>query len=300
MDKNSVCGFINLYKEQDFTSNDAVNIVRGIFGRIKTGHTGTLDPMATGVLPICLGKATKLADVVQAERKVYRTEMILGIETDTYDIWGKTLSEREVTSGREDIKAAITSFIGETEQLPPMYSAIKIQGKRLYELAREGKTAERKTRRITIFDIFDIDFGEKNKVSFTVCCSKGTYIRSLCHDIGEKLGCGAAMSALERVSTGGFEKISSVTLSELKAMKEEGKLLDAVIPPEGVLKGYKHLQVSSGADKFIENGNKISLSFFVGEKPETEESFLLFDSKQRLIGIYKEETGFSKPLIRLI
>ncbi|MCD7779019.1 MAG: tRNA pseudouridine(55) synthase TruB, partial [Clostridiales bacterium] len=180
----NINGFINLYKEQDYTSNDAVNIVRGIFRGTKTGHTGTLDPMATGVLPICLGKATKLADYVQAETKVYRTSLKLGLETDTYDIWNKTVKTYDVNLTEEEITAALLSFTGEQEQLPPMYSAIKIKGKKLYELAREGKTIERKPRKITIYSITDIVFSDSKNLSFTVTCSKGTYIRSLCYDIG--------------------------------------------------------------------------------------------------------------------
>lgn len=300
MEKNNICGFVNLYKEQNYTSNDAVNIVRGIFGRIKTGHTGTLDPMAEGVLPICLGKATKLADMVQAETKVYRTSMILGKTTDTYDIWGNVLSEKPAVTDRDKILSVITSFKGEISQLPPMYSALKINGKRLYELAREGKTAERKPRSITIYDIGDIELGDGGNISFTVTCSKGTYIRSLCHDIGISLGCGGAMSALERISSGYFSKKDSVTISELRKMKDEGVLFDAVIPPEKVLGDYERFSLSHSADKFAENGNKISLGFFKDKKPSENHRFLLFDGSGRLIGIYKEENGFAKPLCRLI
>ncbi|MCD8157543.1 MAG: tRNA pseudouridine(55) synthase TruB [Clostridiales bacterium] len=295
----NINGFINLYKEQDYTSNDAVNIVRGIFRGTKTGHTGTLDPMATGVLPICLGKATKLADYVQAETKVYRTSLKLGLETDTYDIWGKTLKTYDVNLTEEEITAALLSFTGEQEQLPPMYSAIKIKGKKLYELAREGKTIERKPRKITIYSITDIVFSDSKNLSFTVTCSKGTYIRSLCYDIGRKLAAGGTMSALERVKTGGFDKTSAITIDELRALKEENRLFESVIPIEKALTGYKKYTASPAADRLLDNGNKISITEIKGEKPETNSSFLLFNSKGELAGLFKRIKNEAKPLCML-
>ncbi len=295
----AVNGFINLYKEQDFTSNDAVNIVRGIFRGTKTGHTGTLDPMATGVLPICLGKATKLADYIQAEKKVYRTELTLGIKTDTYDIWGSISETNEVNLTEEEITSALNSFIGEQEQLPPMYSALKIKGKRLYELAREGKTVERKSRRITIYDIKDVEFKDSRTLSFTVVCSKGTYIRSLCYDIGEKLKVGGTMSALERIKTGGFDKENSVTIGRLRELKEEDRLAEAVIPIEEALKGYKKYKALQAADRLLNNGNKISINQIEGELPENNSSFLLFNSGGELTGLFKRINKDIKPLCML-
>lgn len=295
----NINGFINLYKEQGFTSNDAANIVRGIFRGTKTGHTGTLDPMATGVLPICLGKATKLADYIQAETKVYKTALTLGLETDTYDIWGKTLKTCEVNLSRQEITAAVLSFKGEQEQLPPMYSALKIKGKKLYELAREGKTVERKPRKINIYDISDIEFADNRTVSFTVVCSKGTYIRSLCHDIGEKLSVWGAMSALERVKTGAFDVETSITIDKLRDLKDENRLSEAVIPIEKALKGYKKFTVSPAADKLLNNGNKISLEEIKDEKPENDSSFLLFNSSGELTGLFKRINKELKPLCML-
>lgn len=298
--ETNIIGFINLYKEQDYTSNDAVNVVRGIFGRIKTGHTGTLDPMATGVLPICLGKATKLADYVQAEKKTYRTEMRLGFSTDTGDILGNILTTSDLIPKREEIINAINSFTGEISQIPPMYSAIKINGKRLYELAREGKTVERKPRKITIYSITDITFKDDKTVSFTVVCSKGTYIRTLVADIGEKLKTGAAMSKLERTATGSFTKETAVTIKELQALKDKDLLHEAVIPVEAALPAYKTYTTAATADSYLKNGNKISLNYLPKHKPAEGEVFLLKNSENRLIGIFTREAGFAKPKCMLI
>ncbi|MCD8090071.1 MAG: tRNA pseudouridine(55) synthase TruB [Clostridiales bacterium] len=294
----AINGFINLYKEQNFTSNDAVNIVRGIFRGTKTGHTGTLDPMATGVLPICLGKATKLADYIQAEKKVYRTTLTLGTETDTCDIWGKVLETREVNLTEDEIISAVVSFKGEQEQIPPMYSAIKVNGKRLYDLAREGKTAERKSRRITIYDIKDIELENNKTVSFTVTCSKGTYIRSLCHDIGKKLGTCGTMSALERIKTGSFGRETAITIGGLRDLKEENRLPEAVIPIEKAL-SYEKYTAGPSADKLINNGNKISTAQISGKAPENNSTFLLYNSENELAGLYKRTGEELRPLCML-
>ena len=176
---NSIIGVINIYKEKGFTSHDVVNIVRKTLGRVKTGHTGTLDPDAEGVLPICVGKATKLADYIAADIKEYKAEITLGITTTTEDISGDVIEKRAVESSEEEVKSAINSFVGEYNQTPPMYSAIKVNGKKLYELAREGKEIERKTRLINIYKIRDIKALGNNKYEFYVLCSKGTYIKSL-------------------------------------------------------------------------------------------------------------------------
>ena len=180
-------GIVNLYKERDFTSLDAVAKSRGIFGQKKIGHTGTLDPLAEGVLILCLGKATKLADIIVSKEKEYRCTMLLGMETDTEDVTGKVLKEADmsqVTSLSEDhIREVISSFIGEQSQVPPIYSALKINGRKLYDYARSGETVEIPARDITVYDI-KIDKIMLPQVEFVVRCSKGTYIRSLCRDMG--------------------------------------------------------------------------------------------------------------------
>ncbi len=293
-------GFINIYKEQGFTSSDAVAIVRGIFGRVKTGHTGTLDPMATGVLPICLGKATKLADFVQAKEKIYKTSLYLGISTDTCDIWGKTISSQSVNISETEISQAITSFIGEQEQTPPMYSAVKIGGKKLYELAREGITVERKSRTIHIYDIYDINFTAPKTVEFTVRCSKGTYIRTLCSDIGQRLGCGGVMSALERLASGSFVKETAVTIGELKELKSQGLENNIIMPIESVLREYGKYKTLPDGDRAAENGNKIRASLIDGEKPPKDGKFMLYSSTGRLVGIFRNIDGFLKPVCMLV
>ena len=198
-------GILNVYKEPGFTSHDVVAKLRGIIKQKKIGHTGTLDPQATGVLPVCLGKATKLCDMLTDTKKEYRASFCLGLKTDTEDIWGTVTEESEVNVSKKQIEDAVFSFVGEYEQVPPMYSALKVGGKKLYELAREGKVIERKTRPVTIFEINDLRL-DLPDIHMTVVCSKGTYIRSLGRDIGEKLECGACMTALERTAASGFYK----------------------------------------------------------------------------------------------
>ena len=183
-----VNGIINVYKEKGYTSFDVVAKMRGIFGQKKIGHTGTLDPDAQGVLPVCLGKATKVCDLLTDKDKVYKATMLLGIQTDTLDISGKVCNKAMVNVTEQQVRDVISTFVGTIEQVPPMYSALKVNGKKLYELAREGKTIERKARKVSIYDI-TIDEICLPEVVMTVSCSKGTYIRSLCDDIGTKLGC---------------------------------------------------------------------------------------------------------------
>ena len=208
-------GVINVYKESGMTSFDVVRKIKKIAGTGKVGHTGTLDPMATGVLPICIGKATKLVDYIMGDYKVYRAEMKLGLKSDTLDSEGTILSERNITCNKEDIEKEFQKFIGEIIQVPPMYSALKVNGKRLYELAREGKEVHREGRKITIYYI-DIESIEIPYVRFKVKCSKGTYIRTLIDDIGEGLGTGAIMTSLERVESGDAFNISNAyTLDEI-------------------------------------------------------------------------------------
>ncbi len=244
-------GFINVYKEKGQTSHDVVNKIRKIFGTKKVGHTGTLDPNATGVLPIAVNNATKVIEYMEHDDKTYIAELTLGITTDTEDIWGNILEEKTVNVGKEEIESVIKSFVGKQKQVPPMYSALKVNGKKLYELAREGKTIDRVARDIEIFCIKDIMINE-NKVSFEVHCSKGTYIRTLCKDIGEKLGCGATMSALERVQSGSFTIDTTVTLEELSENGEK-YLLDLEIP----LKKFNIISLNEEEGKKYINGIRL-------------------------------------------
>lgn len=242
-------GIINLYKPLGITSFDAVSKVKKISGEKKVGHTGTLDPLASGVLPICIGKATKLVDYIMQGEKIYKVKMKLGEVTDTYDKEGKIISESKVEFDSNEVTHAIMSFKGEIMQVPPMYSALKVNGKRLYELARAGVEVEREARKINIYDItiqdIDIPF-----VTFTVRCSKGTYIRSLCFDIGQKLGCGAVMYELERCASGIFNIDDSVKLEDLTKENFGQK----IIPIDKCLYKYPSVKFDEKFEKLLING----------------------------------------------
>lgn len=256
-------GVINVYKESGMTSFDVVRKIKKIAATGKVGHTGTLDPMATGVLPICIGKATKLVDYIMGDYKVYRAEMKLGLKSDTLDIEGKILSERPISCDEEQIRKEFEKFIGEIVQVPPMYSALKVNGKRLYELAREGKEVHREGRTITIYNI-DIESIEIPYVRFKVKCSKGTYIRTLIDDIGEGLGTGAIMTSLERVESGeAFNISNSYTLEEI-----ENSIEDKIISIEDSLRKYPEKRFTKEAKKLLVNGVKIGNPRLIGNVKE--------------------------------
>lgn len=256
-------GVINVYKESGMTSFDVVRKIKKIAATGKVGHTGTLDPMATGVLPICIGKATKLVDYIMGDYKVYRAEMKLGLKSDTLDSEGKILSEKPVSCDEEQIRKEFEKFIGEIVQVPPMYSALKVNGKRLYELAREGKEVHRDGRTITIYNI-DIESIEIPYVRFKVKCSKGTYIRTLIDDIGEGLGTGAIMTSLERVESGeAFNISNSYTLEEI-----ENSIEDKIISIEDSLRKYPEKRFTKEAKKLLVNGVKIGNPRLIGNVKE--------------------------------
>ena len=233
MNQNPYNGFLNIYKEQGFTSMDVCAKLRGILGMRKIGHAGTLDPMAEGVLPVALGRATKDVDRLGDGTKTYRAVMLLGVTTDTQDITGSRLSEQDVPAfSEQDINDALLSFVGTYDQLTPMYSARKVGGKKLYEYARKGMTVERKTKRVEILSI-DIDEIALPRVTFTVSCTKGTYIRTLCSDIGDRLGCGACMEELTRLKVGEFDIKDALRLSDIERMRDEGSLDEALTIASG-------------------------------------------------------------------
>ena len=250
-------GILNIDKPQGITSHDVVDIVRKIFPNTKVGHTGTLDPIATGALPICIGKATKLSDELLSENKVYKVKMLLGVETDTYDITGKIVFANTLNEDEIYIKERIKRFIGKSSQIPPIYSAIKIKGKKAYEYARNGENVSLKPREIEIFNIDDIDVNlRKRQVSFVVSCAKGTYIRSLVHDIGIKLGCGATMIELKRLKTGDFDINDSIDLYEFLNL-EYLDMLDKIVSIEELYKDSKKINLNDkDYDKFL-NGMAI-------------------------------------------
>ena len=252
-------GIVNVYKEKGFTSFDVVAKMRGIFKQKKIGHTGTLDPDAEGVLPVCLGRATKVCDLLTDKDKEYETVLLLGVVTDTQDLTGEVLERKEVNASENEVKSAILSFVGEYMQVPPMYSALKVGGKKLYELAREGKEVERKARPITIYEL-ELLKAEHPEYEIRVVCSKGTYIRTLCHDIGQALSCGAVMTSLVRSRVGEFRLQDAKPLSALQELADRGRLLEAVVPVEEMFHTLPAIGVSEDAQKALLNGNQLKQS----------------------------------------
>lgn len=286
-------GIINIYKEKGYTSHDVVAKLRGILKQKKIGHTGTLDPDAVGVLPVCLGTGTKLCDMLTDKDKTYEAVMLLGYVTDTQDMSGKVLEKVKVS--REDftdeqIMNAIKSFEGDYMQTPPMYSAIKVNGKKLYELAREGIEIEVKARPVVINKISDIriDFP---RVYMTVDCSKGTYIRTLCHDIGKKLGVGAAMESLKRTRVGHFYVEDTLTLDEVSDLINNApeKIFDYIMPVTKAFEGYKDAYVYEEFDRFLYNGNTLKADYikdFEALQLELTENVKIYSSKGEFVGLY--------------
>ncbi|HOJ11989.1 MAG TPA: tRNA pseudouridine(55) synthase TruB [Clostridiales bacterium] len=255
----SINGLLNVLKPPGMTSFDTVAYLRRILKEKKIGHAGTLDPDAAGVLPICTGKATKVIEYIMDMEKVYRAELILGVSTDTQDSSGNVIAVNEVTASEQQIISAIKSFMGEIYQTPPMYSAIRLEGRRLYELAREGKSVERKPRRVEIHSI-DVIKIDKEKVLFDVTCSKGTYIRTLCLDIGDRLGCGGHMSFLIRKRTGIFDIGSALTLEEILKANNDGKICGMFLKVDEVFKEYKSFHLNEHSEKLFKNGGFIYIN----------------------------------------
>jgi tRNA pseudouridine55 synthase len=256
---NELSGILPLYKPAGFTSHDCVMKIRRIARTKKVGHTGTLDPDVTGVLPICIGAATKVADYLHEAPKIYRATMALGISTDTQDASGTVLEEKTIAPALTEtqVRNAVEQFIGEIEQLPPMYSAVKVEGKRLHELARQGKTIERKVRKVTVYniDIEEMDLArERPTVTFTVTCSKGTYVRTLCVDIGAALGYPAHMSYLQRIKSGPFTLEQCITFEQLEEAADEGQLQRLLYPLDMGVAQYPAVTVPHGRVKAIRNG----------------------------------------------
>ena len=250
-------GVIVIRKEKGFTSHDVVAKLRGILHMKKIGHTGTLDPDAEGVLPVALGKATRLVDMITDKEKTYEAVMRLGVVTDTQDMSGTVLSQTtELSVTEEELCTVVSSFVGDYMQVPPMYSALKVNGKKLYELAREGKTVERKPRPVHFYEIeiLDISFP---LVHFRVTCSKGTYIRTLCHDIGEKLGCGAAMESLLRTKVGRFTLDDAITLAQTEEAVQEGTIESKILGIEEILAEYPRVCCTKEGDRLLANGNPL-------------------------------------------
>ncbi|WP_392486425.1 tRNA pseudouridine(55) synthase TruB [Haloimpatiens sp. FM7315] len=287
-------GVLNIYKPKGITSFDVVREIRKIAGEKKVGHAGTLDPLACGVLPVCIGKSTKIIDYIMKNEKTYMTKLKLGIITDTYDKEGIILKEKNYDNiDKHDIENVMNNFRGVIEQIPPMYSALKVNGKKLYELARKGIEIEREARKITIheLEILNIDMPY---IDLKVVCSKGTYIRSLCYDIGNLLGCGATMWELERAGTGSFVKQNSVALSELT----RENISQHIITMEDALSKYDKVQFCKDAIKLLTNGVEIKNPYFIDHIPF--DKILRAYDEEKFIGIGIRTYGGFKLLKLLI
>ena len=276
-----ISGILNIYKEKGYTSHDVVAKLRGIVGQKKIGHTGTLDPDAEGVLPVCLGRATKVCGLLTDKDKTYEAVLLLGRTTDTQDATGQILSERPLISDGREItpemaKACVMNFEGEYDQVPPMYSALKVNGKKLYE------------RRIRITEI------DLPRIRMEVECSKGTYIRTLCHDIGEKLGCGGCMESLLRTRVGGFALADSRKLDEVEERVRSGRLHEILVPADRVFDWMREVRTSEPYDRFVHNGSPVELHGLDagtagadGPAFEENEMVRLYDSRGIFVGVYR-------------
>ena len=253
-------GVLIIDKPRGFTSFDVIAVVRRLTGERKTGHTGTLDPNATGVLPVLLGRATKAQDIIPDHDKEYRAAFRLGMTTDTLDIWGEVRERFDKTADRKALEAALGAFRGEISQIPPMYSAIKQNGKRLYDLARQGVEVARSPRTVTVYSLELLSFDEEaQEGELLVRCSKGTYVRTLIDDLGSALGTGAVMTALRRTCACGFTLGDCVSLDRLRALSESGQTETALRPVESLFVGYEAVTLSEAQAKRFRNGGALSL-----------------------------------------
>ena len=286
-------GVLNIYKEKGYTSHDVVARLRRIVGQKKIGHTGTLDPEAEGVLPVCLGKATKLCDLLTDKDKTYEAVLLLGISTDTQDTTGKILEEKNTADLREEaVREVVLSFEGEYDQIPPMFSALKVGGKKLYELARDGKEVERKPRHVQIYRIRILQI-DLPRVRMEVTCSKGTYIRTLCHDIGEKLGCGGCMESLLRTRVERFGVAESLRISEVEQLMDEGTLQEHMIKVDEMFPDYQKVYLTPEASAAVRNGNSFRLGdvIWISELSgfQNVERVRVYDEERNFIAVYEFE-----------
>lgn len=305
-------GILNINKPEGWTSQDVVAKLRGRLHICRVGHTGTLDPMATGVLPVCFGKATRIIEYYDDDFKTYEAEMKLGMVTDTLDITGTVLETKPVDVSEEDVIQAIDSFRGWITQIPPKYSALKVNGKPLYKYAREGVEVEIKSRKIYVEDIrpVEVNLGE-NRILFRVTCSKGTYIRTICDDIGKKLGCGGTMTALQRTQSGCFRVEDARTLPEILEMTDE-ELERCVIPMDETLVHLGRIELKSMESvPFYYNGREIDTGYVnvlaspavpeaLQEGSRLEDKYRVYDPEGKFLGIssLRENTLYPEKVIR--
>lgn len=305
-------GILNINKPEGWTSQDVVAKLRGRLHIRRVGHTGTLDPMATGVLPVCFGKATRIIEYYDDDFKTYEAEMKLGMVTDTLDITGTVLETKPVDVSEEDVIQAIDSFRGWITQIPPKYSALKVNGKPLYKYAREGVEVEIKSRKIYVADIqaMEVNLGE-NRILFRVTCSKGTYIRTICDDIGKKLGCGGTMTALQRTQSGCFRVEDARTLPEILEMTDE-ELERCVIPMDETLVHLGRIELKSmESAPFYYNGREIDTGYVnvlaspavpeaLQEGSRLGDKYRVYDPEGKFLGIssLRENTLYPEKVIR--
>ncbi|WP_129597024.1 tRNA pseudouridine(55) synthase TruB [Anaerophilus nitritogenes] len=286
-------GIINVLKPPHMTSHDVVYFIKKRLNIKKVGHTGTLDPMAAGVLPICIGEATKISQYLLNDTKKYRCEMTLGKNTDTQDRWGEIIHQRPVKVSKEEILKIFSSFQGEIHQIPPMYSALKHKGKKLYELAREGKEVERKERKVIIYelDILNID---ENVILFDVLCSKGTYVRTLCEDIGNLLGCGAYMSFLLRTQSGKFHLNQAFSLEELGNMSLDEIESKVVVPLDEPLTNLPRIDIREESKKYLMNGNDLYMKNILSYDSLSSDEMVRLYVENKFVGLgeIKNEANF--------
>ena len=282
-------GILLIDKPAGWTSMDVCAKLRGVFREKRIGHSGTLDPMATGLLVVFLGRATRAVEFAEADEKTYEAALRLGVTTDTQDVTGTVLSEAPVSVNDGELEAAFEKFRGEIEQIPPMYSAVKVNGQKLYQLARKGKEVERKPRRITIFALEQTGTAENGDILLRVCCSKGTYIRTLCHDIGAALGCGGAMSALRRTRAGAFDIVDAHTLEEILAAADTGTAETLLLPVDTLFAAYPALTLTAAQEKVIRNGAGYTCAETAGE-------YRLYGKRGEFLALGQVADGAMRPM----
>jgi tRNA pseudouridine55 synthase len=298
-------GILAVWKPAGWTSHDVVAKVRRLLRIKRIGHAGTLDPQVTGVLPLCIGRATRVVEYVQERPKAYEALLQLGLATDTEDLSGSVVAEiPEVTVSEAQIRRVLASFVGEIEQVPPMYSAVKVGGKRLYEIARSGQVVEREPRRVTVYELelLGLELHMPHpRIRFSVVCSKGTYIRTLCVDIGRALGVPAVMAELTRTVSGGLTKEQCLTLEEIEELQASGRLADKLIPADRAIDHMPAGTVDRMTERYALQGKRIPLRNVKGLRSlagSAEKLVRLYGEDGVFLGIFEPEadTGALKPV----
>ncbi len=288
----NISGILPVNKPQGWTSFDVVAKLRGVLRIKRLGHAGTLDPMATGVLPVFVGKATKACDILPDTKKAYTAGFKLGVRTDTLDITGEVLEEKTADITRNQLENVRERFVGEITQLPPMYSAVKVDGKRLYQLAREGRSVERPPRKCTVHSIVVTEFDESaQQGTFEISCEKGTYVRTIIDDIGQDLGTGAVMTSLVRTYSGGFDIGNCLTLEQIAQICEQGKLAEAVMPTEKAFELYESIRLDERLTGLYKNGVKLFERQVTAPDKSDGRLYRVFDSNGGFLGLAMFENG---------